>query len=426
MGVNYNYTIKEKIRKLLLFISIYCTQTSFALNLMFPERINSIMIASTLLIFVVLIILYKSIQIRLATILLFVSLCMVLTALTNQHYSGGYVIVIMGFFQAMMFVSAYNRENFYEDYISIMVFLGLFSLVASLLVYNNWLGINGVFPVLINSVGDRYLNFLIAIPSITLSMFRVNGIWGEAGMFGVYLVFALLMELFYVHRPPKPQNIILLLLISILTLSATVFVVIALTCVTYYFTVKRADFLSKLKYIFVLIPIIVIVVLLISYFSPGAFNAVFSKYDVNNISFIGRAAPIVYNISQWTDKPIFGNGLSLNLGEAFELMVFRGQFYRIRFNTTTSLIILNYFGIPMFCLHLFLVFRFSRCHNWRAFKFGWLSRTIVLMIIVLININTQDVELDQTMSLLLMSSFMKEGDNKGEACEGCLSRICDA
>jgi len=395
--------IFNKYRLILLFITIYCSQSTFALNLRYPGLINIFMIGVAVLVTVSTLWYRKGLYIskNAMVLLLLISANMLITAVFNADFSGGYILVIISYFQAIVLSNLYKREEFFEDYIKCFVFLIVVAIISQLLVMLNRSFLSGL-PILTNSKGDQYIDFLFAIPSVNLAFFRINSIWGEAGMFGVFIGFALIFELFMVPRFINKTNLSIIIVGAICTMSATTFVVLVISYITFLFKKSNIRDRKVSNKMLLIIPIIVVAtVALIMFLSPSGFESTFSKFKFDNISFRGRVMPIIYNYSNWLRSPIYGNGL-INLSDIVQYIQYGGEYIHIRFNTTTSLIILNYFGIIYFLIHCYLIVAFVK----RSYASNVLVK-VLLLIMVFININTQALEFDQTLILILTSSLMQ-------------------
>jgi len=118
---------------------------------------------------------------------------------------------------SLVFVSAISFEEFAIRYVKFLYFVSCFSLVTFVLnqfIPNLFL----IFPEIDATVKAVNVFFSI-VPTNMGNYIRNFGAWGEPGMYGVYLMLACILELFYFKNIKK--NYIIIFVISIISTFST-------------------------------------------------------------------------------------------------------------------------------------------------------------------------------------------------------------
>lgn len=122
---------------------------------------------------------------------------------------------------SLIIVSSIPFEIFARYYTKFMYFICIYSLIIFLLS----LIIPSIFSVLptIDATVKVYNVLFAFVPVESMNSFRNFGMWGEPGMFGVYIVFATLLELFYL-KPINKKHIFVIIITLITTFSTAAYI----------------------------------------------------------------------------------------------------------------------------------------------------------------------------------------------------------
>ena len=318
----------------------------------------------------------------------------ILLTIIFTGFMNAYMLLVLNFLLVLAIIKLMSRQEFFEAYIVAIKILSVFAIAVGL--------INIIMPSLLGGfslyghyVDTYYRDVFFAFQSVT--SFRINGIWGEPGMFSVYLVFALIFECFFVQREIKMLNLWLFAVAIFLTFSTNGLVLLAMVTVILILANRRNSpkvFIG----LFVLIIAAIYAVNNVDWISEQVIGAA-NKLDSSDISFAGRYAPVLYNIEKGISSPIWGHGIQ---SERFFVDY---SFYSgfLICNTSTTTFLFSIFGVV-----------FSFCTIYLTWKVSAINRTgnrfigFLLFIAMMINVNTQAVHLDQIYYLILFSFFMND------------------
>ena len=382
---------------LLAFIAVYFSCNSFVLAIKYGSNANLIMTVVTLVAFVVALWKGKNKVPQQTIVLMIAGIYNLLLTSLGTGYTNAYLLLVFNFLLAYAFIRLYTRQEFYECYISIMKLLSICAIVAGI--------INIIIPQLFSSVkiyvtgagshNNYYYDLLLAFQAV--KNIRINSIWGEPGMFAVFLIFALILESFFVKRKIKLANYIIFVVGIILTFSTTGYICLILTVATLLLNNNQSHKRKgMLTWTLSLLIIGMIILERVPWFQEQLVSML-GKLEEEDISFIGRAAPAFYNLKEGLRSPLWGHGLR---GGKFyvEFLWFRGY---LTCNTSTTTFLFASFGIILSGITVWLMGKFANQDK----TLPYLVR-ILLFVIVIVNINTQAVHLDQIYWLLLFSVFM--------------------
>lgn len=326
-----------------------------------------------------------------------------LTMLLNHDYRIAYGLMTLNVLDAVFYSMLYKREDFYKAYIYIMATIIIMSGVATYLILPCFREFLTSFH---NSNQELFWDLWFAFPLEGDGMYRLNCIWNEPGIFAVYTMFALLLAFFYVDTNVFIK--VVLVLGMLLSGSSTGYVVLLLVMGTYVLDeiIKRRRW--RIMIWFALIGIALI--LGCYYVFTEQFMYVISKYSVHNISFIGRFAPMLYNMECWLKSPIWGNGFSEGFFRVNNFL-YQGVLFC---NTSTTTNLFNQFGffVPVMSI-------LASCRIAAISKKNILVMILIFFILVL-GVNFEDQTLDAFYVIMLFSVFMKDDEkvtNKRACCE---------
>ena len=381
---------------LLLFFVVYFSCNSFLLTIKYSAYATVLMV----LVVIISILISKlkgcyGVSRNCMALMCICLINVVLTAMFNG-YMNAYMLLILNMVLCVSFIHLYSRQEFYEIYIVVMKIFAIAAIIVGLI---NILAPNILTVFKTYSYGESNSHLYIdAILSFQASkLLRINSIWGEPGMFSVFLIFALLLECFFVNRRIHVFNYVLFNIAILLTFSTNGLVCLLAVHFTVFFNNKRKGENEKIMLVFiVLIAAALFSMSRIDWLRESLIGAT-SKLDSEDISFAGRLAPLLYNIQEGLRSPFFGHGIR---GGIFFVDYPFYSGYLIC-NTATTTLLFASFGIAYAAITVVLMWKFS--------KLSYTDSKVVkllVFIIVIANVNTQAVHLDQIYYLLLFSVYM--------------------
>ncbi|NMM11433.1 MAG: O-antigen ligase family protein [Polaromonas sp.] len=239
-----------------------------------------------------------------------------LTLLSNLDFTGGYVYQIWIVFLAFLITQSLDFEVFASLFKKYIFILCLFSILIFIIAnYYEW--ILDYFPTGENTAGVEFVNLYVGSVYKGVGEVRNSSIFREPGVFAIYILLAIMFELFLSIKMKVNIKFIACFLIALFaTFSTTAFAVMALMTIGYMFKDGAAHFQSKI----VLVALFFMIVTFVFGFQEDLYFKVFSKLDTDSISFessIARVASIVVNFEIFINHPLFGSGLG-NYGNLFQ------------------------------------------------------------------------------------------------------------
>lgn len=388
---------KLKSNKVLLLLTIiYFSCNSFVLAIKYENIASVIMFVVTASTCLLALVRGRYIVPKRVINVIVVMTTNILLTIIFTGFMNAYILLVLNFLLVLAIIKLMSRQEFFEAYIAAIKILSVFAIAVGL--------INIIMPSLLggfslygHNVDTYYRDVFLAFQSVT--SFRINGIWGEPGMFSVYLVFALIFECFFVQREIKMLNLWLFAVAIFLTFSTNGLVLLAMVTVILILD-NRWNSPTVFIGLFVLIIAAIYAVNNVDWISEQVIGAT-NKLDSSNISFAGRLAPALYNIEKGISSPIWGHGIQ---SERFFVDY---SFYSgfLICNTSTTTFLFSIFGVV-----------FSFCTIYLTWKVSAVNRTgnrfigFLLFLVMMINVNTQAVHLDQIYYLILFSFFMNGED----------------
>ncbi|MDR2043941.1 MAG: O-antigen ligase family protein [Clostridium sp.] len=323
----------------------------------------------------------------------------------NGDLRGGYVLLAMNLAEALFFTALFSREEFYRVYVNCLVVLSVLTFLTTYLAVPLLR-----LPILLPDTGARYYDAWVTLPQILPDELRLNAVWFEPGVYALYLGFALVLELF-LNTSPSWFKVGVLTAAMLGTTSSTGYVVLALL-----FCVLVADRIFRnrrsVRKMLALSAAVLLACFAVAWFVPlEALERTFSKYDFRSLNFIGRFAPMLYNLEQGLRSPLFGLGFYSERGFRVYYPFYKGMLYS---NTATTFQFFHFFG---FAFPLFTCYA-----SWKmacAGRHKSLPVRLALAGILILNVNFESVVLDQVYMILLFSFFMKS-EGKGKKDESAM------
>lgn len=393
--------MKDKLktnRVLTLLIIIYFSCNSFVLAIKYESRATVIMFLVTASACLLALVRGRYRVSKRVVNIIAVMVANIFLTILFTGYMNAYMLLCLNFLLVLAIIKLMSRQDFFEAYIAAMKILAVFAIIVGLI---NIImpSLLGGFPVYGHNVGTYYRDVFLAFQSV--ASFRINGIWGEAGMFSVYLVFALIFECFFVQREIKTWNLMLFAAAIFLTFSANGLVLLAAVTAILILT-NRQNNPKAFIALFALIIAAIYAVNNVDWISEQVIHAT-NKLDGSNISFAGRLAPALYNIEKGISSPIWGHGIQS--GKFFVDYSFYSGF--LFCNTSTTTFLFSIFGVAFSFCTVYLMWRVSAINRTGNKLIGFL-----LFLVMVINVNTQAVHLDQIYYLILFSCFMNDEEEK--------------
>ena len=216
-----------------------------------------------------------------------------------------------------------------------------------------------LFPVITNTSGNEYYFLGIGLVQnnvIDLGM-RCYGIFREPGVFMIYLVIALMFEMFTFHVVSnwKVMTIVFALMV---TLSSAAYILLGIIMLMYIITGKHS---ARTRIKLVLVSILLFVVMCSVYKDIDAVTNVYTKMIIDNASRYSRTMSVVTNLRYIVSSPVIGVGwsnVSFN-----KLLTFEGDDRYNYHNTNTVLKIGAIYGIPYALFLVMYTFRFWKTVN---------------------------------------------------------------
>lgn len=278
------------------------------------------------------------------------------TALANFDFRGGYGYQIMVITLAFLIVNFFNFKQFLKIYSQYIFILSVISILV-FIIANSFSWILGYFPVYENTGGVEFYNLFISGVFIGGGEIRNTAIFREPGVFMIYILFGIIIELFYCDKM-NTKHVYANIIALFTTFSTAAFVILSVLCIGILLK-KNSKALIKNK--FLILAFIGICVGILMFYSD-IYVKIFSKIEPDSVSYgstIARLNSIVSNFNIFMANPFFGSGLS-NYGDLFTAysMQHFGVFLEAEGSSTNSFMAI--FAKYGFLYGLILLFAFWR------------------------------------------------------------------
>lgn len=198
---------------------------------------------------------------------------------------------------AAFFCSNVKFEDFVEAYQKIMAFLAVYSIIAFVL-YEVAYPVIARFPIFKNEAGFGFINLFFDMPMVRLPyvVHRSFGIFREPGVYMIFLVLALMFELFFVKNSSAKRtnvHVIIYIIAVVFTLSTAGYLITALILILYLlFGFEN----QKHKGLKLIIFIVLLAVGIWLFFDQTMFDTVFGKIIDDNYSKESRMESVYANL----------------------------------------------------------------------------------------------------------------------------------
>ena len=266
------------------------------------------------------------------------------TGIYNNDFIMGNAYVIMMLLLGLFVSKSIQLDRFAELF---CIYVKIFCLASFFLflIYIAARDILNMLPIIVNTAGQESHTILLAsIPNkFYLNQYRYSGLYREPGVFQMYLIWALMFELF-VKKKLNVMNSIIFVISLLMTFSTTAY--IALFLLFLCFIVKKGDsqeLIIKVSILFLGSGILIYILQFTNILSADGF--IFGKFSqANNPSMTARWASVVVNWMMIRKNPIWGNGLTF-VDQNYKIYAWDYLGLSVTDNTNMILYLLSTFGI---------------------------------------------------------------------------------
>ncbi|RJR26637.1 hypothetical protein C4561_04795 [candidate division WWE3 bacterium] len=315
-----------------------------------------------------------------------------ITMLFNQDYTGGYFKILLGLLLGFMLAHLVAIDDFINRYINIMLILAIYSLAVlyAIIPIVSYLP-EAIFPRFYNSAGVPFISAGLTYVVNLENYYRNFGIFRESGVYQIFLNLALMFELFYKESKPNAKTVMILCTAIISTFSIPGYIAGAILFLTYVFMqVKTYEFgrANRSKTMFVTLLILLLATAFIGYMTNDTvyrnFSATFDKLSPHHSSMATRITAIMASLLVWSERPIFGHGITIGLGGRGLLVMQEAFAFSTRHNTTTIGSLLLVFGVVFTGMCIYLLYKFIN----RSRQRGPAKVFMFLAVMLIINNNS--------------------------------------
>lgn len=291
----------------------------------------------------------------------------------------------------------FNPDEIMNCFVSFMIFLALFSLVA--LLFRDYIGGMEFIPTIDKgSYGTKMLIFTaFKLGSNNLFFFRNQGAFWEPGVFQAYLNFALALCLFKLNRRHKYFEILVFVITIITTMSTTGFIILFILIIIYLLRANSSSALTKLMVVFF---IIIIGGILIN--NDEINYLLFDKLSLESDNYISTATrqnSVFANLNGIINSPMFGLGVK-KYATLFNSSNSAFGNVSVGVNTTTSLSVWALYGVVYF-----VIFNLGIYGVCKYFNLNGVSKVLLLFCMFIIY-NTENYNYSLFYNYLVMLGIM--------------------
>lgn len=344
-----------------VFLMLYLSRDTVLFGTNSNNTVNLIGYAGTLLLALYWIVKGKVSRncIVVSLVLIFLGMLTMLTTGIDIKYVYTFLLIIL----AAFFCSSVKFDSFVKAYQKTMLFLAAYSIIVFLL-YEIAYAVISRFPIIVNESGVKFINLLfdMAMVKRPYVSHRSCGIFREPGVYMIFLILALVFELFIMYDGNKKRtgiHIGIYILALALTLSTAGYIVLALVLMLYLLFGTNNQ---KHKYLKLFLFAAFVVGALWVFFDEGLFDSVFGKLIRDNYSRDSRMESINTNI-----RMIAANIQHVFTGLGFSFVEGNFRYYSIDSsmgdNTNTVFRMLATYGIVYIAILMVLWFKFFAKHK---------------------------------------------------------------
>lgn len=331
---------------ILVFFLVYFNLSSLAVTLRMSNAVYAI--GSFLFFFAVFIwniFRKRSIKFNYMLMLLCITMILIILCnmLLNQDNNILNFVIILQIIVMFLLSSFMSFEDFAENFVKVMLFLCIYSLVIMYIIVPFIPIISSLFPIRVNETGLQIRDYIFGFHFVdhSVAMRRNTAIFREMGVFQFYSNLALIFELFVIKRSKKRYFIITIFIVTTLSTFSTTGILQLITIIFAYL-LNNADKKKYFKEIFKLLVGFLLLFLTISIISPQFRNSIelaLMKFSEGSGSYEGRTSAIISNLNAWADSPVFGNGINAGIQRLENLIGHSAH------NTSTTTAFLDTYGL---------------------------------------------------------------------------------
>lgn len=322
--------------------------------------------------------------------------CILFTGIFNINFSGGY------FYQILIFVTVYIVYRFiplipfllsFRKVIYILSFISIITYFIVLL----FPVILSYVPIVENIVGVTKYNFYLSVVNNEGSFLRNSSIFREPGVYMMYLILALIVELYLMNKfntGIDVKYIFVILFALLLTFSTGGYLVFL--CFIIYYLLHNNKNIMKFVYFFILGSII--------WFLYNIFSDSFEQTQVLNKlqkdsthygSTLSRISSIIIPLKIFSHNILVGSGLD-SFSKLYSL--YSWETYQIMFTSegTSTNTILNKFATYGLLSGTLFSYAFYKLSSLLSIR----KKTILLFIIFLLLFSNEDVRYSLIFNIL--------------------------
>ncbi len=319
------------------------------------------------------------------------------TVVFNFDFRAGYFLQLLTLLFAVLIVKYVDFDIFVSYFNKILYKLSIISLVVLVIAFTlpNLLA---PFPTTVNFGDTTFKNLIVCAVFTETSFLRNTSIFREPGVYVIYLLFGVIIELFYnVNINKRHMSVFVISIIT--TLSTSGIFILLLLLIGYMFKVNKTEIYVKVILLLVLCGSLLFIL-------PDFSSLFFSKMDADSsdyVSTLARLSSFSVPFYIFFNNPIFGVGLSnfVKLYSIYSIELF-GVFIDPESSSTNTIInTFAIFGLAYGILLLYSFFKVSR----RLVTKSRLAKIIVL-ISFLMMFSTQEMRYSLFLNVLMMYGLL--------------------
>jgi len=322
--------------------------------------------------------------------------CVLFSGIYNNNITGGY------FYQILIFVTVYVVYKFIPlisfllSFRKVVYILSFISIITYLIVLLFPIILSNI-PIIENIVGVTNYNFYFSVVSDNDVIIRNSSIFREPGVYMMYLILALVVELYLMNKFNTGYDVkyLFVILFSLLLTFSTGGYLIFFCFLLYYLLYNK----MKIKNFIYVIVIFSIILLFYNFFSNSFEQTqVLNKLQSDSTHYgstLSRISSIIIPFKIFLNNIFFGSGL-----ESFEELYssYSWETYQIMFTSggTSTNTILNKFatyGLLSGALFSYALYKLSLLLSFR-------KKNILLFIVFLLLFSNQDVRYSLIFNIL--------------------------
>lgn len=322
--------------------------------------------------------------------------CILFTGIYNNDFSGGYFYQILVFLTVYLIYKFIPFYSFLLGFRKIIYFLSFISIVTYLIPLL-FPSILSSVPIVENIVGVTKYNFYLSVVNDEGSFLRNSSIFREPGVYMMYLILALIVELYLMNKFNTGIDIkyIFVILFALLLTFSTGGYLVFLCFIIYYLLHNNMN-IMKFVYFFILGSII--------WFLYNIFSDSFEQTQVLNklqkdsthyVSTLSRISSIIIPLKIFSHNILVGSGLD-SFSKLYSL--YSWETYQIMFTSegTSTNTILNKFATYGLLSGTLFSYAFYKLSSLLSIR----KKTILLFIIFLLLFSNEDVRYSLIFNIL--------------------------